>query len=174
MSAANLVVPAAAENITTCRDTYKNAHTIDTSPLAVEPADKEWGVGISGNTPNPSPFERINKILAITPKTTNGFVSPDRAELVTEAYRRHPGAPQILKCAYGIANVLGKTPIFIFPHELIAGCLGCEKKGAPVHPEFGFDWVVDEMRDGLMDYSEKRTHDYFSFTKDTRERLEKL
>ena len=163
-----------AENIAAYRDTYKNANIIDTNPLAVEPVDKEWGVGISGNTPNPSPFERINKILAITPKTTNGFVSPDRAELVTEAYRRHPGAPQILKCAYGIANVLDKTPIFIFPHELIVGCLGCEKKGAPVHPEFGFNWVVDEMRDGLMDYSDRRTHDYFSFTKDTQERLEKL
>jgi len=163
-----------AENVALHRDTYKNAHMIDTNPLAAEPFDKEWGVGISGNTPNPSPFERINKILAITPKTTNGFVSPDRAELVTEACKRHNGAPQILKCAHGIANVLDKTPIFIFPHELIVGCLGCEKKGAPVHPEFGFNWVLDEMRDGLMDYSEKRTHDYFSFTKDTQERLEKL
>jgi len=162
------------ENIALNRDTYKNAYMIDANPLAVEPPDREWGVGISGNTPNPSPFERINKILAITSKTTNGFVSPDRAELVTEAYRRHQGAPQILKCAYGIANVLDKTPIFIFPHELIVGCLGCEKKGAPVHPEFGFNWVIDEMRDGLMDYSEKRTHDYFSFTKDTQDRLEKL
>ena len=163
-----------ANNIAANRDTYKNAHMIDTNPLAVEPFDKEWGVGISGNTPNPSPFERINKILAITPKTTNGFVSPDRAELVTEAYKRHQGAPQVLKCAYAMANVLDNTPIFIFSHELIVGCLGCDKKGAPVHPEFGFNWVVDEMRGGLMDYSEKRTHDYFNFSKDTQDRLENL
>jgi formate C-acetyltransferase len=54
------------------------------------------------------------------------------------------------------------------------GCLGCDKKGAPVHPEFGLNWVVNEMRDGLMDYSEQRTHDYFSFTKDTQDRLEAL
>ena len=70
----------------------KNAYKIDTDPQAIEPFDKEWGVGISGNTPNPSPFERINKILAITEKTTNGFVSPDRAELVTEAYKAHPAS----------------------------------------------------------------------------------
>jgi formate C-acetyltransferase len=170
----NVTRLSSEENIASYRDTYKNAYMIDTNPLAVEPFDKEWGVGISGNTPNPSPFERINKIIAITPKTTNGFVSPDRAEFVTEAYRLHQGAPQVLKCAYGIANVLDKTPIFIFPHELVVGCLGCEKKGAPVHPEFGFNWALDEMRDGLMDYSEKRTHDYFSFTKDTQDRLEKL
>jgi pyruvate formate-lyase/glycerol dehydratase family glycyl radical enzyme len=162
------------ENIALNRDTYKNACYVDSNPKAVEPFDKEWGVGISGNTPNPSPFERINKILAITAKTTNGFVSPDRAELVTEAYKAHPGEPQLLKSAYGIANTLDKTPIFIFPHELIVGCLGCDKKGAPVHPEFGFNWVVDEMRDGLMDYSAERTHDYFSYTKDTQDRLEAL
>ena len=162
------------ENIQSNHDTYKNAFRVDADPRAVEPYDKEWGVGISGNTPEPSPFERINKILAITQKTTNGFVSPDRAELVTEAYRAHPGEPQILKSAYGIANVLDKTPIFIFPHELVVGCLGCDKKGAPVHPEFGLNWVVDEMRDGLMGMSEKRTHDYFSYTRDTQDRLEAL
>ena len=143
-------------------------------PYAIEPFDREWGVGISGNTPDPSPFPRINRILSVTEKTTNGFVAPDRAELVTEAYLQHPGEPQILKCAYGIANVLAKTPIFIYDDELIVGTLGCDKKGAPVHPEFGLNWVVDEMRDGLMGYSEKRTHDYFSYTKDTQDRLEKL
>jgi formate C-acetyltransferase len=119
-------------------------------------------------------FERINKILAVTQKTTNGFVAPDRAELVAEAYKAHPGAPQILKCAYGIANVLDKTPIYIYPAELIVGTLGCDKKGAPVHPEFGLNWVVDEMRDGLMDYSEQRTHDYFRYTRETQDRLEAL
>ncbi len=162
------------ENIARNRDTYKNAWLVDTDPQAIEPFDKEWGVGISGNTPNPSPFERINKILAITEKTTNGFIPPERAELVTEAFRDHSGEPQILKSAYAIANVLDKIPIFIFDHELIVGCLGCEKKGAPVHPVFGLNWVVDEMRDGLMDYSEERTHDYFSYTKDTQDRLEAL
>ncbi len=162
------------ENVRLNRDTYKYAGLVDTRPQAVEPFDKEWGVGLSGNTPNPSPFERINKILSVTQKTTNGFVSPDRAELVTQAYKEHPGEPQILKCAYGIANVLDNTPIYIYPHELIVGCLGCDKKGAPVHPEFGLNWVVNEMRDGLMDYSDKRTHDYFSYTRETQDRLEAL
>ncbi|MBQ8831150.1 MAG: formate C-acetyltransferase/glycerol dehydratase family glycyl radical enzyme [Oscillospiraceae bacterium] len=170
----NITKLTSDENVARNRDTYINAHLIDTAPQAIEPWDKEWGVAISGNTPNPSPFERINKILSITKKSTNGFVAPDRAELVTESYKAHSGEPQILKCAYGIANTLDNTPIYIFPHELVVGCLGCDKKGAPVHPEFGLNWVVDEMRDGLMDYSEERTHDYFSYTKDTQDRLEAL
>ncbi len=162
------------ENIAQNADAYKNAYLIDTDPKPIEPVDREWGVAISGNTPNPSPFERINKILSITKKTTNGFVSPDRAELVTQSYKEHPGEPVILQCAYGVANTLDNSPIYIFPHELVVGCLGCDKKGAPVFPEFGLNWVVDEMRDGLMDYSEERTHDYFSYTEETQNRLEAL
>ena len=33
------------------------------TPLAIEPFDKEWGVGVSGMTENPSPFPRINEML---------------------------------------------------------------------------------------------------------------
>jgi formate C-acetyltransferase len=163
-----------AENLAQNKDTYKHANEIDTHPLAIEPFDKEWGVGISGNTPNPSPFDRINKILSTTQRTTNGFVHASRAELVTQAYKEHPGEPQEIKCAYSIAKVFDETPVYIFPDELIVGCLGCDKKGAPVHPEFGLNWVVNEMRDGLMNYSEERTHDYFSYTQETQDRLEAL
>ncbi|MDR1589399.1 MAG: formate C-acetyltransferase/glycerol dehydratase family glycyl radical enzyme [Oscillospiraceae bacterium] len=162
------------ENLAQNRDTYKHAYLIDTDPQPIEPFDKDWGVAISGNTPEPSPFERINKILAITAKTTNGFVAPDAAELVTQAYIEHSGEPALLKRAYAVAKVLDEAPLYIFPHELVVGCLCCDKKGAPVFPEFGFNWVVNEMRDGLMGYSEKRTHDYFTYTADTQERLEKL
>ena len=155
-------------------DAYAAAKLVDTKPQAIEPFDKEWGVGLSGNTPEPSPFPRINRILSVTQKTTNGFVSPERAELVSKAYLDHPEEPQIIKCAYGIKSVLENAPLYVYDDELIVGGLGCDKKGAPVHPEFGLNWVVDEMRDGLMDYSEKRTHDYFSYTKDTQDRLEAL
>ena len=65
--------------------TYHTTEKVE--PFPVEPFDREWGVGISGNTPEPSPFPRINRILSKTAKTTNGFVAPDRAVLVTEAYK---------------------------------------------------------------------------------------
>jgi hypothetical protein len=82
------------ENVAKNKDTYKHANEIDTHPLAIEPFDKEWGVGISGNTPNPSPFARINSILRVTERTTNGFVAASRAELVTPAYRGIPASPR--------------------------------------------------------------------------------
>ena len=153
-------------------DAYKNAQRVE--PYQVEPYDREWGVGISGNTPDPSPFPRINRILSRTSKSTNGVVSVDRAMLVTEAYRKHHAEPQIIKCAYAMANLLHNCPIRIYDDELIVGTLGCENKAGPVFPEFGVDWIVDEMKNGLMDYSEKRTHDYFSFTGEDLSKLESI
>ncbi|MGI6217486.1 MAG: glycyl radical protein [Coriobacteriales bacterium] len=158
----------------TSEDTKRSDTENAYAPEPIEPYDKEWGVAVSGMTPNPSPFPRINKILAVTERTTNGFVAPDRAELVTKAYKDHPGETQEVKCAYGIKYVLENTPLYVYDNELIVGGLGCDKKGAPVHPEFGLNWVLDEMRDGLMGYSEERTHDYFTFTEDTQNRLEAL
>lgn len=156
------------------KDVYAHACEVDVQPLPIEPFDKEWGVGLSGNTPEPSPFPRINRILKVTARTTNGFVAPDRAEQVTKAYQDHPGESQAIKCAYGIKYTLENSPLYIYDDELIVGGLGCDKKGAPVHPEYGIEWVCDEMRNGLMDYSEQRTHDYFSYTEDTQKRLEAI
>ena len=63
------------KNLQIDKDVYARSNEIDTCPLAIEPYDREWGVGISGNTPEPSPFRRINNILKVTERTTNGFVS---------------------------------------------------------------------------------------------------
>lgn len=161
-------------NLKTNKDVYAHACEVNTNPLPIEPFDKEWGVGLSGNTPEPSPFRRINNILKVTARSTNGFVAPDRAEQVTRAYLDHPGESQEIKCAYGIKYTLENSPLFIYDDELIVGGLGCDKKGAPVHPEYSMDWVCGEMRDGLMDYSEARTHDYFSYTEDTQKRMEAI
>ena len=107
----NCSVLTSEENIAKNKDVYENAFRVDAHPLAIEPFDKEWGVAISGNTPEPSPFPRINRILSVTKKTTNGFVAPDRAELVTRAYQEHPGEDQIIKCAYGIKYTLEESPL---------------------------------------------------------------
>ena len=48
------------ENIAQNADAYKNAYLIDTDPKPIEPVDREWGVAISGNTPNPSPLSLIH------------------------------------------------------------------------------------------------------------------
>ena len=95
--------------------TYHNA--INVEPLPVEPFDKEWGVGISGNTPEPSPFPRINRILSKTAKTTNGFVSPDRAVLVSQFLIIHtPIAADVLRSVVLMAQILSPPLHQPLPH----------------------------------------------------------
>ncbi|TEB14127.1 Benzylsuccinate synthase alpha subunit [Pelotomaculum sp. FP] len=147
---------------------------IGIKPCAVEPFDKEWGVAVSAMTENPSPFPRVNKILANTQMTTNGEVVAERALLVTEAYQKHAGAPQVVKCAEGVSNMLRNVPIMIFPDELVVGNLGCAKKAAPVFPEFGLNWIIDEMESNLLNYSKNRTHDYFTYTEETQRGLTEI
>ena len=141
-----------------------------TGPCGIEPFDKSWGVGISGMVDNPSPFPRINRILAVTQMTTNGELFADRAILVTEAYKKHAGAIQIVKCAEGVSHVLRNIPIRIYPDELVVGMEGVEKKGASVFPEFGLNWIVDELEKGLLD-KEARSHDYWTYTDEVKRNL---
>ena len=54
-----------------------------TDPMAIEPFDKEWGVGVSGVTENPSPFPRINKILNWL-KNRNHAADHERAVIYTD------------------------------------------------------------------------------------------
>lgn len=141
---------------------------------AIEPFDKVWGVGASGQVKDPSPFPRINLILDDTQKTTNGEAVPERAMILTKVYQKMRGFPQILVVAEAMAAVLREVPIYIYDNELVVGTLGCTKKNAPVFPEFGLNWVIDEMERDLLGYSDKRTHDYFTHSEDTYKQLKTI
>ncbi len=141
---------------------------------AIEPYDKVWGVGASGFVTDPSPFPRINRILDDTEKTTNGEAFPERAVLLTEALKEHSNEPMIVRMAYGMKKIFEELPVRIYDNELLVGTLGTTKKGAGVFPEFGLEWVLDEMENGLLGYSEQRTHDYFTHTQETYEALKAL
>lgn len=150
-----------------------SAEQTKTEACAIEPFDKEWGVAASGMTENPSPFPRINRILAVTQKSTNGELFADRASLLTEAYKKHANAVQVIKCAQGVSHILRNIPIAIYEDELVVGMLGTAKKGASVFPEFGLNWIVDELEKGLLT-SESRSHDYWTYTDEVKKTLIEL
>ena len=156
--------------------TITTAGRVSSIAEEIEPFDKVWGIGASGRVTDPSPFPRINLILDDTEKTTNGDVVPERAVIMTEVYKKMQGKgyPQIIVVAEAMAEVLRKTPIYIFDNELIVGSLGCRKKAAPVFPEFGLNWLISEMEEDLLGYSEKRTHDYFRHSQETYEQLKAI
>jgi formate C-acetyltransferase len=122
-----------------------------TAPLAIEPYDKEWGVGVSAITKDPSPFPRINNILRWL-KERDTTANAERAIIYTEGYfKKYKDLPQILKCAMTYRDVLENVTISIWPDELIVGEIAAPAKSAPVYPEFSIDWLCDEMINAPLD-----------------------
>jgi len=113
-------------------------------PLAIEPVDREWGVGISGLTEDPSPFPRINRMLRRN-KETDSTADSFRALIVTECFKKYAMYPQNIKWALTLRELYERVPIGIWPEELIVGELAAPPNSAPVYPEFSIDWLCDEL-----------------------------
>jgi formate C-acetyltransferase len=137
------------------------------APLAVEPYDKEWGVGISGLTENPSPFPRINKMLKWI-RETDSTASAERAVIVTECFKKYEMYPQNIKWAMTLREVFERVSINIWPDELIVGELAAPPNCAPVYPEFSFEWLCDEMVNNPLD---RRLNDRYVIDDATRDAL---
>ncbi len=138
-----------------------------TTPLPVEPVDREWGVGANCMGDTHSPFPRVNRFrrfILDSPFT----VDHERACLVTEAYQKYSDSPQIIKCARALAHVLSNVTIHILPDELIVGEAAAPMKASPVFPEHSYSWITDEMKNHPW---EKRLHDKYFITKESRKKL---
>jgi len=136
-------------------------------PLPVEPAEKDWGVGANAMGDTNSPFPRVNRFrrFIIDSEFT---VDHERAYLVTEAYKKYSDSPQIIKCAQALAHVLRNVTIRILSDELIVGEMAAPMKAAPIFPEHSYAWVIDEMKNHPW---EKRLHDNYYITKESRKKL---
>ena len=119
-------------------------------PLAIEPYDREWGVGISGLTENPSPFPRINNMLKWI-KETDSTADSHRALIVTECMQKYSMHPQNIKWALALREVYERVPVNIWEGELIVGELVAPPNSAPVYPEFSIDWLCEELESRPLD-----------------------
>lgn len=136
----------------------------DAAPCAVEAFDKEWGVGVSGLSENPSPFPRINDILRWM-KDRDTSADAQRARIVTEAYKKYAMYPQNIKCAMALRDVLEQAEINIHPGELIVGELAAPPKCAPIYPEFSMEWLCEELEHDLF---AKRSNDVYIIDEKTK------
>jgi formate C-acetyltransferase len=127
------------------------------SPLPVEPRDREWGVGVSGLTKDPSPFPRVNRLLRRL-KETDSTCDTQRAVIVTECFDAYAACAQNVKWAAALREVLSRCEINIWPDELLVGELTAPPNGAPVYPEFSIEWLLDEFEHHPM---ENRTNDRY-------------
>ena len=132
------------------------------APLAIEPYDRVWGVGISGLTVNPSPFPRINKMLDWL-KNLDSTADSQRAMIVTECDKKYAMYPQNIKWAMTLRELYQRVKINIWDDELIVGELVAPPNSAPIYPEFSVDWLVEEFKERPMD---QRKNDRYVVSQD--------
>jgi len=141
----------------------EQANTL-TMPLAIEPIDREWGVGISSLTEDPSPFPRINRMLRRN-KETDTTADANRALIVTECFKKYAMYPQNIKWAHALREVCERVPINIWQDELIVGELAAPPNSAPIYPEFSIDWLCQELVDNPF---ENRCNDRYIIAEQTK------
>ena len=136
----------------------------------VEPFDKCFGVGYQVGHGDFSPYPRVNRARK-TFLEQDFFIDAERACLLTESYKNNASAPQEIKVARALENVLLNVKINIYPDELVVGEIAAPNKTAPIFPEFSYDWVMDEMENSPFN---EREFDNYNISEDTKEKLRGL
>ncbi|WP_319476334.1 pyruvate formate lyase family protein [Marispirochaeta aestuarii] len=100
----------------------------------------------------------------LKPKLTS-----ERADIVTSSYARTEGSHPITRRAQALKDILSRMSIYIKPWELLAGNLGPEPVSAPVFPEGGADFILEEM-----DSYGTRPGDKFEVSEETKKELRRI
>ncbi|MCL5111154.1 MAG: glycyl radical protein [Chloroflexi bacterium] len=103
-------------------------------------------------------------LLAIEPE-----LCPERASLLTAAWRETDGVPTVIRRALAFARVLGGMSIYIRPGELLVGNQARQPRAAPIFPEYAVRWVEAEL-----DTFASRPFDRFQVAADARATLSEV
>lgn len=68
-------------------------------------------------------------------------IEADRAEIVTESYRRTENEPIIMRRAKAFRAICEKLPMVIRPMELIVGSNAIAPRGCQMFPEYSYEWM---------------------------------
>ena len=118
--------------------------------------EDSWGGGVFGVVENPSPFPRINGLRNRFQDDRPLTIDSERAAPATEACRKHEGKPQQIKVAAVLGHILKNVSLQIAEGQLLAGDSAAPPKSCPIHPEFSYGWIVNELL-GIADYWQGRT-----------------
>ena len=72
---------------------------------------------------------------------------PERAALLTAAWRCSEGQPLLTRRALGFAEILRGMSIYVEPGELLVGNQAGQPRAAPIFPEFAVGWLKREIDD---------------------------
>ncbi len=121
--------------------------------------------------------ERITKAVQITDSDQpcvsmpvkikldpNVKVCIERAELITESYRKTEGEPWIIRRAKALDHLLRNMTIYILEGEQIVGNYASNAHSLPTYPEISCRWLDDELDDAFR----------YNVVEEDKERLRKV
>lgn len=73
-------------------------------------------------------------------------ISPERSRLLTEYWKRSEGEPVAVRRARAFAHLVQNISIAIHPGELIVGGQTRYVRGSSLYPEFGSQWIINDLR----------------------------
>ncbi|MEA4853707.1 MAG: glycyl radical protein [Christensenella sp.] len=100
-----------------------------------------------------------NQVIAVKPR-----LLCDRARIITQSYKETEGQPALIRRAMALRDLLEKLKIYILPDELIVGHSASDHRCAEIFPEFGVQWIKDEI-----DLFETRDMDPFVVSPEVKE-----
>ena len=93
-------------------------------------------------------------------------LTSERARLITESYQTTTKEPTIIRRAKALRKILSEMTIYIQPWELLVGNLGPVPVSAPIYPEGGIDFILEEL-----DTYETRPGDKFEVSEHVKQEL---
>ena len=96
-------------------------------------------------------------------------IEADRAELMTESFKKTESLPMIERKAKAFRHILENIPVTIRPEELIVGSTTVRPRSCQTFPEFSYEWLEAEL-----DTVATRSADPFYISEENKARLKKI
>ena len=84
-------------------------------------------------------------------RETFPYLSSERMRLTTEFYQANPAETGILRRAKHLLYIIQNMTIKVYEDDLIVGNMAPTYRGAQIFPEYGCDWIFDELKDGTFE-----------------------
>ncbi len=88
-----------------------------------------------------SRVEKLRNLVTGTPP----WICPERARMFTRSWKQTEGEPILMRRALALREVLENQTVFITPGELIVGNQASGYMGTPIFPEYGGQWLEQEL-----------------------------
>lgn len=96
------------------------------------------------------------------------------ARLLTETYRQTESKPHALRRALSLENILNHIGIFMCDDDMLLGAIAEKRRGSSVFPEFGVQFIENELTGNPVDFSTRPYDPYIVEPEVRRELLEDI